>query len=169
MVHTEDIWDYVSHILVTMSRAEAFNWFSKYSSEVTNVKDAECWWPTSISKTYKDVARITDHIHANRDSPSTMRLMGWEPHQVHAKAFWNQIGTSDTLSQNLCLVCWAMRKRRIMSMCARSFKINFNKETPSSFKAHHRWQSMGTTTKKSIDLPMELFTLSPKEVQTSLF
>lgn len=26
-----------------------------------------CWGPTSISKTYIDVARIIDHIHANRD------------------------------------------------------------------------------------------------------
>jgi len=42
---------------------------------------------TNISKTYTDVARIIDHIHANRDITSAMWLMGWEPHQEHAKAF----------------------------------------------------------------------------------
>ena len=64
-----------SEILVTISKVEAFNSFSKYKSEVTTVKDAECSVPITISK-YKDMA-----------SPFAIWLMGWEPHQEHARAF----------------------------------------------------------------------------------
>ena len=54
-----------------MRRVEAFNWFSKYKSEVMNVKDAEHSGPTSISKINKDVTRIINNNHAET-SPSAM-------------------------------------------------------------------------------------------------
>lgn len=111
-----------------------------------------------ISKTYKDVTRIIDHIHANRD--------------ITICNVTNGLGTSSETCHRILTPDVNIRQtviKFVMSMCARSFRINFNKETPSSFKVikgnktlvyryNHKekhWSYSGTR-----------FTLSPKKVQT---
>jgi hypothetical protein len=56
------------------------------------------------------------------ESLSLKLLTYWKSHLYKFRAFWNTIWTCVRFLPNLCPTCWEKRRRKIMSVCARTFK-----------------------------------------------
>jgi hypothetical protein len=77
--------------LETMNKTEAFDWFSKFKSEVTYVADNEHLQNLSPNTTHRNVVCIKKPTHGTDASLSLSWLMSCKSHLEHSKAFWHKI------------------------------------------------------------------------------
>jgi len=108
-----------------MGRTQVFEWFSKFKSSVILVEDAEHLGHPLMSKT---MGWVKELVLENTE----ITLHEWWFNFCKFRAFWKTIWLCIGLSPNLCSQCWVRSRRRIVSVCAKTFKKGL-KEVHNSF------------------------------------